>query len=169
VRIHNGAPALKKADCGIAVKGASDAAQSAADIVFLNDGLSTIILAIKTAREIFHCMRAYIVRSSFPLSLLLARRSPCLPLLPLFPFSHLRSRTSPISFLLYPLVQQIYCIALCLHLEIFPLLNMLIQNETICVDLIVFLAIFADVATIAIVYDNAQSVESLPEEVSFNF
>lgn len=44
----------------------------------------------------------------------------------------------------------IYRIALCLHLEIFLLLDMLIQNETIRVDLIVFLAIFADVATIAI-------------------
>ncbi|GAA5931746.1 plasma-membrane proton-efflux P-type ATPase [Sporobolomyces koalae] len=107
----NDAPALKKADCGIAVEGASSAAQSAADIVFLDEGLSTIITAVKVSREIFHRMRSYIV----------------------------------------------YRIALCLHLEIYLLLSMLILNETIRVDLVVFLAIFADVATIAIAYDNAQS------------
>lgn len=127
----NDAPALKKADCGIAVEGASDAAQSAADIVFLDEGLSTMILAIKTAREIFHRMKAYII----------------------------------------------YRIALCLHLEIYLVLSMLILkyvkaaflhsrelfadsdlcSETIRVDLVVFLGLFADVATIAIAYDNAQS------------
>ncbi|GAA6001226.1 hypothetical protein JCM10207_007473 [Rhodosporidiobolus poonsookiae] len=52
---------------------------------------------------------------------------------------------------------NIYRIALCLHLEVFLVLDMLIQNETIRVDLIVFLAIFAHVATIAIAYDSAQS------------
>ena len=56
----NDAPSLKKADCGIAVEGASEAAQAAADIVFLAPGLSTIVLAIKTAREIFQRMKAYI-------------------------------------------------------------------------------------------------------------
>ena len=53
----NDAPSLKKADCGIAVEGASEAAQAAADIVFLAPGLSTIVLAIKTAREIFQRMK----------------------------------------------------------------------------------------------------------------
>lgn len=56
----NDSPSLKKADCGIAVEGASEAAQAAADIVFLAPGLSTIVLAIKTAREIFQRMKAYI-------------------------------------------------------------------------------------------------------------
>lgn len=56
----NDAPSLKKADCGIAVEGSSEAAQAAADIVFLAPGLSTIVLAIKTAREIFQRMKAYI-------------------------------------------------------------------------------------------------------------
>ncbi|GAA5919936.1 hypothetical protein JCM1841_000053 [Sporobolomyces salmonicolor] len=107
----NDAPALKKADCGIAVEGASDAARTAADVVFLGEGLSTIITAIKVSRQIFHRMKAYIV----------------------------------------------YRIALCLHLEVFLVLEMIIINQTIRVDLIVFLAIFADVATIAIAYDNAQS------------
>lgn len=35
----NDAPSLKKADCGIAVEGASDAARSAAAVVFLDEGL----------------------------------------------------------------------------------------------------------------------------------
>ncbi|KAH7924224.1 plasma-membrane proton-e [Leucogyrophana mollusca] len=105
----NDAPSLKKADCGIAVQGASDAARTAADVVFLDEGLSTIITSIKVARQIFHRMKAYII----------------------------------------------YRIALCIHLEVYLMLSMLILNETIRVDLIVFLAIFADVATIAIAYDNA--------------
>jgi H+-transporting ATPase len=61
----NDAPALKKADCGIAVEGASDAARSAAAVVFLDEGLSTIITAIKVARQIFHRMKAYIVCEYF--------------------------------------------------------------------------------------------------------
>jgi len=77
--------------------------------VFLDEGLSTIITAIKVSRQIFHRMKAYIV----------------------------------------------YRIALCIHLEVFLMLSLLILNETIRVDLVVFLAIFADVATIAIAYDNA--------------
>ncbi|KZP24984.1 plasma-membrane proton-e [Athelia psychrophila] len=105
----NDAPSLKKADCGIAVEGASDAARTAADVVFLDEGLSTIITAIKVSRQIFHRMKAYII----------------------------------------------YRIALCIHLEVYLMLSMLILNETIRVDLVVFLAIFADVATIAIAYDHA--------------
>ncbi|KAK4685145.1 H+-transporting ATPase, partial [Tremellales sp. Uapishka_1] len=105
----NDAPSLKKADCGIAVEGASEAAQTAADVVFLDEGLSTIITAIKVARQIFHRMKAYII----------------------------------------------YRIALCVHLQVYLMLSILILNETIRVDLIVFLAIFADVATIAIAYDRA--------------
>ncbi|KIJ61297.1 hypothetical protein HYDPIDRAFT_177061 [Hydnomerulius pinastri MD-312] len=103
------APSLKKADCGIAVQGASDAARTAADVVFLDEGLSTIITSIKVARQIFHRMKAYII----------------------------------------------YRIALCIHLEFYLMLSIIILNETIRVDLVVFLAIFADVATIAIAYDNA--------------
>ncbi|KAF2755613.1 plasma membrane ATPase [Pseudovirgaria hyperparasitica] len=57
----NDAPSLKKADTGIAVQGASDAARSAADIVFLAPGLSAIIDALKTSRQIFHRMYAYVV------------------------------------------------------------------------------------------------------------
>lgn len=55
----NDAPALKKADIGIAVSGASPAAQSAADIVLLGDGLSIIKSAIDLARMIFSRMRSY--------------------------------------------------------------------------------------------------------------
>lgn len=53
----NDAPSLKKSDCGIAVEGASEAAQAAADIVFLAPGLSTIVSAIKIARQIFQRMK----------------------------------------------------------------------------------------------------------------
>ena len=52
----NDAPALKKADAGIAVSGATDAAQAAADIVLLAPGLSVIIDAIKESRKIFQRM-----------------------------------------------------------------------------------------------------------------
>jgi len=105
----NDAPSLKKSDCGIAVEGATEAAQAAADIVFLAPGLNTIVSAIKIARQIFQRMKAYIQ----------------------------------------------YRIALCLHLEVYLVTSMLIINETVRTDLIVFLALFADLATIAIAYDNA--------------
>ena len=55
----NDAPALKKADAGIAVSGATDAARAAATIVLLTPGLSVIIDAIKEARKIFHRMTSY--------------------------------------------------------------------------------------------------------------
>ncbi|KAK9490799.1 E1-E2 ATPase-domain-containing protein [Lipomyces doorenjongii] len=113
----NDAPSLKKADCGIAVEGASEAAQTAADIVFLQPGLSTIVDAIKVARQIFQRMKAYVQ----------------------------------------------YRIALCLHLEIYLVTSMLIINETIRVQLVVFLALFADLATVAVAYDNAH-YEARPVE-----
>jgi len=113
----NDAPSLKKADCGIAVEGSSEAAQAAADIVFLAPGLSTIVLAIKQARQIFQRMKAYIQ----------------------------------------------YRIALCLHLEIYLVTSMIIINETITSELIVFIALFADLATVAVAYDNAHS-EQRPVE-----
>ncbi|KAL9107474.1 MAG: hypothetical protein Q9227_007671 [Pyrenula ochraceoflavens] len=105
----NDAPSLKKADTGIAVEGASDAARSAADIVFLAPGLSAIIDALKTSRQIFHRMYAYVV----------------------------------------------YRIALSLHLEIFLGLWIAILNDSMNLELVVFIAIFADIATLAIAYDNA--------------
>ena len=55
----NDAPALKKADVGIAVAGATDAAKSAADIVLTQPGLSVIIDAIKESRRIFQRMTNY--------------------------------------------------------------------------------------------------------------
>jgi len=55
----NDAPALKKADAGIAVAGATDAARSAADIVLLIPGLSVIVDAIKESRKIFQRMINY--------------------------------------------------------------------------------------------------------------
>ncbi|RKU40906.1 plasma membrane H+-ATPase [Coniochaeta pulveracea] len=104
----NDAPSLKKADTGIAVEGASDAARSAADIVFLAPGLGAIIDALKTSRQIFHRMYAYVV----------------------------------------------YRIALSIHLELYLGLWIAILNRSLNIELVVFIAIFADVATLAIAYDN---------------
>ncbi|ODV86296.1 hypothetical protein CANARDRAFT_175215 [[Candida] arabinofermentans NRRL YB-2248] len=115
----NDAPSLKKADTGIAVEGASDSARSAADIVFLAPGLSAIIDALKTSRQIFHRMYSYVV----------------------------------------------YRIALSLHLELFLGLWIAILNESLNIDLVVFIAIFADVATLAIAYDNAPYA---PKPVKWN-
>ncbi|MGA2098472.1 MAG: plasma-membrane proton-efflux P-type ATPase [Candidatus Acidiferrum sp.] len=57
----NDAPALKKADCGIAVSGATDAARAAASIVLLASGLSVIIDAVKQSRRIFQRMNSYAI------------------------------------------------------------------------------------------------------------
>ncbi len=57
----NDAPALKKADCGIAVAGATDAARAAASIVLLTPGLSVIVDAIKESRRIFQRMNSYAI------------------------------------------------------------------------------------------------------------
>ena len=55
----NDAPALKKADAGIAVSGSTDAAKSAAAIVLIKPGLSVIIDTIKESRKIFRRMNSY--------------------------------------------------------------------------------------------------------------
>ncbi len=57
----NDAPALKQADVGVAVSGATDAARAAADLVLTEPGLSVIISAIEEARRIFGRMNAYAV------------------------------------------------------------------------------------------------------------
>ncbi|RWW11911.1 hypothetical protein GW17_00024449 [Ensete ventricosum] len=62
----NDAPALKKADIGIAVSDATDAARSASDIVLTEPGLSVIISAVLTSRAIFQRMKNYTVRSIYP-------------------------------------------------------------------------------------------------------
>jgi H+-transporting ATPase len=68
----NDAPALKRADVGIAVQGATDAARAAADIVLTHEGLSVVIDAIKTAREVFGRLKNFILyRVSATLQLLI--------------------------------------------------------------------------------------------------
>jgi H+-transporting ATPase len=57
----NDAPALKQADVGIAVSGATDAARAAADLVLTASGLSVIINAVEEARRIFERMNSYAI------------------------------------------------------------------------------------------------------------
>ena len=57
----NDAPALKQANMGIAVSGATDAARSAADLVLTAPGLAVIIQAVEEARKIFERMNSYAI------------------------------------------------------------------------------------------------------------
>ncbi len=57
----NDAPALKQADVGIAVSGATDAARAAADLVLTAPGLSVIVRAVESARRIFERMNSYAI------------------------------------------------------------------------------------------------------------
>lgn len=57
----NDAPALKQADCGTAVSGATDAARSAAALILTAPGLSVIKTAIDEARQIFERITSYTI------------------------------------------------------------------------------------------------------------
>uniref|UniRef100_A0A5B7BES0 Plasma membrane ATPase n=1 Tax=Davidia involucrata TaxID=16924 RepID=A0A5B7BES0_DAVIN len=57
----NDAPALKRADIGIAVADATDAARGASDIVLTEPGLSVIVSAVLTSRAIFQRMKNYTI------------------------------------------------------------------------------------------------------------
>eukprot|EP00936_MAST-01D_sp_MAST-1D-sp1_P000877 g877.t1 len=57
----NDAPALKKANIGIAVEGSTDAARAASDIVLTEPGLSVIVDALLRSRKIFARVRNYAI------------------------------------------------------------------------------------------------------------
>ncbi len=57
----NDAPALKQADVGVAVSGATDAARAAADLVLTAPGLSVLVRAVEEARRIFERMNSYAI------------------------------------------------------------------------------------------------------------
>jgi len=57
----NDAPALKQADMGIAVSGATDAARAASDLVLTAPGLSVLVSVVEEARRIFERMNSYAV------------------------------------------------------------------------------------------------------------
>ena len=57
----NDAPALKQANAGIAVSGATDAARAAADLILIRPGLSVIVNALEEARRIFNRMSSYTI------------------------------------------------------------------------------------------------------------
>jgi len=56
----NDAAALKRADVGVAVKGATDAANAAADIVLTKEGLSAIVTGLVVARVVFGRMASFL-------------------------------------------------------------------------------------------------------------
>jgi H+-transporting ATPase len=56
----NDAPALKRADVGVAVHGATDAARAAADIVLTRPGLSTIVDATIISRKVFQRIKNFL-------------------------------------------------------------------------------------------------------------
>lgn len=57
----NDAPALKRADIGIAVSDSTDAARSASDIILTEPGLNVIVTAVLTSRAIFQRMKNYTI------------------------------------------------------------------------------------------------------------
>lgn len=57
----NDAPALKQADVGIAVSGATDAARGAAALILTAPGLNVIVKAVEEARRIFERMTSYTI------------------------------------------------------------------------------------------------------------
>eukprot|EP00927_Polykrikos_kofoidii_P079082 TRINITY_DN7586_c0_g2_i1.p1 TRINITY_DN7586_c0_g2~~TRINITY_DN7586_c0_g2_i1.p1 ORF type:complete len:916 (-),score=142.26 TRINITY_DN7586_c0_g2_i1:6-2639(-) len=57
----NDAPALKRADVGIAVSGATGAAMAAADIVLTREGLSVVVSAIINSRKVFQRMKNFVI------------------------------------------------------------------------------------------------------------
>eukprot|EP00052_Salpingoeca_macrocollata_P018415 m.151278 g.151278 ORF g.151278 m.151278 type:complete len:1020 (-) comp20689_c3_seq1:90-3149(-) len=67
----NDAPALRKANVGFAVEGATPAAQGAASVILLTPGLSVIITAIKRSRKIFQRLQNYLIYRVFMSVLLL--------------------------------------------------------------------------------------------------
>jgi H+-transporting ATPase len=99
---------LKKADIGIAVHGACDAARWAADVVLLAPGFPAIADAIATSRQVFQRMHSYVL----------------------------------------------YRVALCLYLEIFFSLWIVILNQSLKPEVIIFIAVLTDIATLATAYDN---------------
>jgi H+-transporting ATPase len=83
----NDAPALREADTGIAVAGATDAAKAASDIVLTKPGLSIIIDAIETSREIFRRMENYSVYRIAETVRVLIFLTLCIVLLNFYPVS----------------------------------------------------------------------------------
>jgi H+-transporting ATPase len=76
----NDAPALKQADCGTAVSGATDAARAAAALILTAPGLSVINNAIDEARRIFSRITSYtIYRVALTMDIMLLRLSAQLP------------------------------------------------------------------------------------------
>lgn len=57
----NDAPALKQAEVGVAVSSATDVAKAAASLVLTSPGLTNLVAAIETSREIYQRMLTYTI------------------------------------------------------------------------------------------------------------
>jgi Ca2+-transporting ATPase len=84
----NDAPALKKADIGLALGSGTDVAKEASDLVLLNDSFTIIVSAIEEGRQILDNIRkviVYLLSDSFTEVILIAgsvlARLPFLPVL----------------------------------------------------------------------------------------
>ena len=65
----NDSPALKKADCGVAMATGSEVAQSAADMILVDDNFASIVEGVKQGRIIFDNLKksiAYTLSSNIP-------------------------------------------------------------------------------------------------------
>ncbi|THV04812.1 hypothetical protein K435DRAFT_162551 [Dendrothele bispora CBS 962.96] len=85
----NDAPALSRANVGIAVEGATDAARDAADILLTESSLSPVVHTIRGSRIIFQRMRNCSIYRPHPYRRSLCHLGFCLPIrLPSFHISY---------------------------------------------------------------------------------
>jgi len=149
----NDAPALKKADIGIAVDDATDAARSASDIVLTEPGLSVIISAVLTSRCIFQRMKNYTV--SYFLYLLLVT---------FIADVHITVRL--IS--LFPLVlHQIYAVSITIRIVLGFMLIALIWKFDFAPFMVLIIAILND-GTIMTISKDRVKPSPLPDSWKLN-
>ena len=139
----NDAPALAKAQIGIAVAGATDAAQAASDIVLTKEGLSPIFTAIVQSRKIFKRLKAYVIyRICVTVQVSSSNNSSSLPTPPHHP-SHSVCPSLP-------------C---CVTVQVVAFLCIVsfVYNEAFQALYIILLALFHDLTIVTIAYDHQEA------------